>query len=385
MMQKLKNVYHWLSSWVYVIANGFPANKLIVIGVTGTDGKTTTSHLIYDILNSAGLKVALISTVGARLGLVELDTGFHVTSPDAASLQPLLRKIVDLGFTHLVLEVTSHGLDQNRLVGIPFTIAALTNVTHEHLDYHGSLANYLKAKAKLMRNSHFSVLNKDDDSFDYLSFRSGGEVIPYTKTDLMVTNRNLMGDYNKYNIGAAATVATKLGVGSQVVEHVVKNFAGVPGRREEIELGQKYRAIVDFAHTPNSLKLLLEQLRSELLPNGYLILVFGCAGLRDKTKRPLMGKIAAELADKVIITAEDPRTEKLDAIFADITSGLTDIEMQKVSREDNRQKALNLAVSMARVGDIVVATGKGHEKSMCFGKMEVPWSDKEAMEQAIRR
>lgn len=381
----LKNLYHWVTSWVYVILNGFPASKLVVIGVTGTDGKTTTSHLIYDILNSAGIKVALISTVGAKLGSEELDTGFHVTNPDAKSLQPLLRRIVDLGFTHLILEVTSHGLDQNRLEGINFFLGVLTNVTHEHLDYHGTLANYLNAKAKLMRRSKFSVLNKDDDSFDYLSVRSGGEVIPYGKTDIKVTNRNLLGDYNKYNIGAAQAAVSKLGIKPEIIEHVVKNFSGVPGRREEVEMGQKFRALIDFAHTPNSLKLLLEQLRSELPKNGYLILVFGCAGLRDHTKRPLMGKIAVELADKVIITAEDPRTEQIDDIFAQITEGLTEQDVKKVTREDDRQKALELAAIMARPGDILVATGKGHEKSMCFGKEEVPWSDREAMELAIKK
>ncbi len=381
----LKNLYHWVTSWVYVVLNGFPASKLVVIGVTGTDGKTTTSHLIYDILNVAGVRVALVSTVGARMGEEEIDTGFHVTNPDAGALQPLLRKIVDRGFTHLVLEVTSHGLDQNRLVGIPFTIAVLTNVTHEHLDYHGTLANYLKAKAKLMRGSRYSILNSDDDSFDYLSFRAGGEVIPYAKTEIKVTNPKLWGDYNKYNIGAAQATVKKLGINPQVVEHVVNNFSGVPGRREEVELGQKFRALIDFAHTPNSLKLLLEQLRSELLVNGWLILVFGCPSLRDATKRPIMGKIAAELADKIIITAEDPRTESLEIIYQQITANLTNVEMQKVVRQDDRQQALNQAVHLARVGDIVVATGKGHEKSMCFGKTEVPWSDREAMEQAIKK
>ena len=371
------------------MGNGFAGRKLKIIGVTGTDGKTTTSHLIYEILRNAGFKVALVSTVAAYIGDEEIDTGFHVTSPEPWLLQPLLKKIEKKGFTHLVLEVTSHGLDQNRFVGVRFYTAVITNITHEHLDYHKTFEKYKEAKMKLLRMAKHPIFK-------------------YTKTKMRVDNPALAGEYNLYNIGAAEAVVKIFGVRYSVVSEVVKNFAGVPGRMEEIKLGQPFRAIVDFAHTPNALEQVLKELRKQLfLPldsardENKLILVFGCAGLRDHAKRPMMGKIAARLADKVIITAEDPRTESLDDIYRQITSSLPSPESStsrfagrrggstavggEVFRVDDRQLAINKAVSLAKPGDIVVVTGKGHEKSMCFGKTEYPWSDREAVGKAIRR
>lgn len=387
MMQSLKNIYHWLAGWGYVLAYGFPGHKIIIIGVTGTDGKTTTCHLIYEILKKAGFKVALISTVAAYIGDEEIDTGFHVTSPDPRLLQPLLKKIAKQGFTHLVLEVTSHGLDQNRFVGIRFYTAIITNITHEHMDYHKTFEKYKATKMKLLKMASYPIYE-------------------YTKTKTKVENPVLVGEHNLYNIGAAEAIAKIFGIRYSVISEVVKNFAGVPGRMEEIKLGQKFRAIVDFAHTPNALSQVLKELKNQKLKNSKLILVFGCAGLRDHTKRPMMGEIAMRLADKIIITAEDPRTEKLDDIYRQITSplpspessfsrfanrrgGSTAVEGEvfggEVFREDDRQKAINLAVGMAKPGDIVVVTGKGHEKSMCFGKTEYPWSDREAFAKAIKQ
>ena len=360
-IQSVKNIYHWIIGWGCVVGNGFAGRKLKIIGVTGTDGKTTTSHLIYEILKNAGFKVALVSTVAAYIGDEEIDTGFHVTSPEPWLLQPLLKKIEKKGFTHLVLEVTSHGLDQNRFVGVKFYVGVITNITHEHLDYHGTFEKYRAAKMKLLRMAKRPILD-------------------YAKTKLEVKNPVLAGEYNLYNIGAAEAVVKIFGVRYSVIGEVVKNFAGVPGRMEEIKLGQPFRVIVDFAHTPNALEQVLTTLKAQKKPKAQLILVFGCAGLRDHTKRPMMGEIAKRLADAVIVTAEDPRTEKLDDIFNQITDG-----DDWFRREDDRQKAINLAVGMAGPGDIVVATGKGHEKSMCFGITEYPWSDREAFEKAIKQ
>ena len=368
MIKLMKNLWHWGTSWGYAILNGLPANRLSVIGITGTDGKTTTSHLVYEMLKAAGFKVALISTVAAYIGDEEVDTGFHVTTPDARLLQPLLKRIADRGFTHLVLEVTSHGLDQNRLAGVKFDVGIITNITHEHLDYHGTFEKYKRAKMKLLRMAKRPIYK-------------------YAKTRIKISNPVLAGEYNKSNVGAAETVAKVFGIQYSVISEAVKNFAGVPGRLEEIKMGQKFRAIVDFAHTPNALEKVLTELRKQLfLPldsardENKLILVFGCAGLRDHTKRPMMGEAARKLADVAIVTAEDPRTEKLVDIYEQITGGKGDL-----IREDDRQKSINLAVSMAKPGDIVVVTGKGHEKSMCFGKIEYPWSDQETVIKAIKK
>ena len=339
--------------------NGYPARKLKVIGVTGTDGKTTTCHLIYEMLKAAGKKVALVSTVAAYIGDEQIDTGFHVTTPDAKFLQLLIKRIVETGMEYLVLEVTSHGLDQHRVLGCNFMVGVVTNITHEHLDYHGSFAKYKATKMKLLRMAKHPI------------FR-------YAKTRIKVTNPALAGEYNKYNIGAAIAVAKIFNLQFSIIKKTIDNFAGVPGRMEEIKLGQPFRAIVDFAHTPNALEQVLKTLSAQRSAHKKLILAFGCAGLRDHTKRPMMGKIARKLADVVIVTAEDPRTEKLDDIYRQITA-----VGGEVFRVDDRQLAINKAVSLAKPGDIVVVTGKGHEKSMCFGTTEYPWSDREAVIKAI--
>lgn len=364
-----RNVQHYFESLTEVCIAGYPARKLKVIGVTGTDGKTTTSHLIYEILKHSGKKVALISTVAAYIGETEIDTGFHVTTPDAKVLQPLIKKIADSGMEYLVLEVTSHGLDQHRVLGCNFWIGVLTNVTHEHLDYHKTFEKYRVSKAKLFQGVKYAVLNQDDPSFEYFSNQTSGKVVPYTKSKLKT---NLVGEYNQYNLGAALAVAKVIGV-----ENKLREFSGVPGRMDEIKLGQKFRAIVDFAHTPNALEKVLTQLRNELPKGKKLIVVFGCASERDESKRPVMGKIANKLADVVIITAEDPRNESLEKIYLEIDPSKRSLKV------DDRQQAINKAVSLAKSGDIVVICGKGHEKSMNMGGVEYPWSDKEAIKKSL--
>lgn len=381
--QRAINVYHLLIGWVYVFRYGWPSQQLTAIGITGTDGKTTTSHLIYKFLKRSGIKIALISSVGAFVGNKKITTGFHVTSPDPRSLQPLFRKIKGLGFTHVVLEITSHGLDQNRLVGIAFETAVLTNITPEHLDYHGSFKNYRNTKMKMFYQTKYAVLNRDDPSFKYFKDTAKNAIIiPYSKSKTTNISPSLAGSYNLYNIAAATSVAKIYGVSNETIKEVIKNFGGVSGRREEIKLGQKFRVIIDFAHTPNALNQLLIQLNKELPKNKNIILVFGCAGLRDHQKRPLMGRIAHRLANLVIITAEDPRTERVADIFQQIISK-TPSHSPKIIREDNRQRAINLAVRLARINDIVVITGKGHEKSICFGTTEFPWSDQKAVKKTI--
>lgn len=393
MKGKYKNLKHYLESVWEVVKAGYPARRLKVVGVTGTDGKTTTCHLIYEILKAGGKKVALVSTVAAYIGSEEIDTGFHVTTPDAKFLQPLIRRIADAGMEYLVLETTSHGIDQHRVLGCNFMVGVITNITHEHLDYHGSFAKYRDTKAKLVLSTQYAVLNKDDPSTGWIKSQISNpksqKIIQFTKSKIQNVSLALAGDYNLYNIGAAEAVAKVFGIRESVIGGVVKNFAGVPGRMEEIKLGQKFRAIVDFAHTPNALEQVLGELKRQKAKGKSLIVVFGCAGLRDHSKRPMMGEIAARLADKVIITAEDPRTESLDDIYKQIVSKtspptpLLNSGEGNAIREDDRQKAIEMAVKMAKPGDIVVATGKGHEKSICFGTREYPWSDQEAMIKAI--
>jgi len=346
-LEKIKNPFRWVRSWFWVLYYGYPAKKLMVIAVTGTDGKTTVVNLIYEILRAAGFKAGMVSTVWAKINDEVINMGLHVTTPDEDVMQKLFKQMVGAGCTHAVIEVTSHRLAQYKTEGYNVKIGVLTNITHEHLDYHGTMEEYVAVKMRLFRNVEHAVLK-------------------YPKTRLKEISPALAGEYNKENIGAAEAVAKILKV-EKFVPLVVRSFSGVPGRREEIRLGQKFRCIVDFAHTPNGLKNLLESLKGK----GRLILVFGCTGERDKDKRPIMGEIADKYADVVIVTTDDVRNESQDEIYKQIGS-------KKSIREDDRDKAIMMAVKMAKEGDVVVAAGMGHEQTQLIGKREIRRSDRGA-------
>jgi len=377
----------------------FPGRRLKIIGVTGTDGKTTTATLIYQILLTAGYKTALISTVVAKIGRETMPTGLHVTCPNSWQLQRLLRQIVAKDYEYLVLEVTSHGLEQYRVWGVKFLMGVITNITHEHLDYHKTYKNYLRAKAKLFRKVKTAVLNRDDESFDFLSGlvknRRGTRMITYgIEKEADFTPRNfkfktlLAGQYNQYNCLAAIAVSVSLGVPEEKIRRALGTFEGVEGRMEEINEGQDFKVIVDFAHTPNALKNLLITLKGSLAKKGRLVVVFGCAGLRDVGKRSMMGAIATQLADLVVLTAEDPRTEKVKKIIGQIASGCQEaggVEGKSFFRIPDRRRAIDFAISKARKGDTVVICGKGHERSMCFGTTEKPWSDQKEAKRSLKK
>jgi UDP-N-acetylmuramoyl-L-alanyl-D-glutamate--2,6-diaminopimelate ligase len=400
---------------------GYPGRKLTVVGVTGTDGKTTTTNLIHSILQAAGYKAGMISTINAVIGDETLDTGFHVTTPDAPDVQRYLSRMVDAGLTHAVLEVTSHGLAQYRADACEFDVAVVTNITHEHLDYHGSFEDYRSAKARLFAglewtspkmqgNPRKAVLNRDDSSFAYLSQKATGERISYgfhPEADIrpegvehtlnglsfvvsgqgigFPINCPLVGDFNISNCLAAITATVySLGISLEAAQIAISSFNGVPGRMERINLGQDYTAMVDFAHTPNALHQALVTARQ--LTQGRVIAVFGAAGLRDRQKRMLMAGTSLELADLTILTAEDPRTESLNDILVEMAAGAVQkggLEGQSFWRIPDRGEAIKFAISQARPGDLVISCGKGHEQSMCFGEVEYPWDDRTAMKAAI--
>lgn len=404
---------------------GYPARRLTVIGVTGTDGKTTTCTLLYHILRAAGLRVGLVSTVNAVIGEGVLDTGFHVTTPDAHEVQRYLAMMVNAGLTHAILETTSHGWAQHRVDACEFDIGVVTNITHEHLDEHGSYENYRAAKARLFQslaetpakeqgNPRLAVLNRDDDSYSYLRdvvsklslIRSIGygleltadvraEAIEYLPQGMRfeVVGKEfrqrvvtpLAGEFNIANMLAALTAAIYgLGIAPAVAARGVASLDGVPGRMERVDLGQSFTAIVDFAHTPNALRAALATARR--MTDRRVIVIFGSAGLRDKEKRRMMAEVAAELADIAILTAEDPRTESLADILAEMALGACNrggVEGRTFFRVPDRREAIRLGVRLARDGDIVIACGKGHEQSMCFGTIEYPWDDRIALRAAI--
>jgi len=375
----------------------YPARRLKVIGVTGTDGKTTTASLIDDILVDWGKKAALISTVAAKIGQKEIDTGFHVTSPDAWKLQRLLREIVNQKFEYVILEATSHGLVQNRFFGCHLKMGVVTNVTQEHLDYHQTYLNYLKAKAKLFDHVEVGVLNRDDQSFAFLNKKLKDQnikIITYAlknKADFTPQNfpfkTPLLGDYNQYNCLAAAATTSFLGIPKKIVKDSLAHFPGVKGRLEEIKNKFGFRVFIDFASTANSLKNVLMALKKILPPKRRLIAVFGSAGLRDVQKRALMGEFSAEYADLTVLTAEDPRTEDVNQIIEQITQGALKKGAQEnktLFRVADRTEAIKFAIQkLAKKGDIVVTCGKGHEQSMCYGKTERPWSEHQAVQKAL--
>lgn len=412
-------------TWLAAAFYDWPGRRLTVIGVTGTDGKTTTSNLLYQILLAAGLKAGLISTVNAVIGEEVLDTGFHVTTPDAPDVQFYLAKMVAAGLTHVILETTSHGLAQHRTDAAQYDIGIVTNITHEHLDLHGSYENYRAAKARLFQllertdfkqqgNPRLAILNRDDSSFEYLSsvVRSlpsvrmvtygvgkGADVraenIRYSPQGIhfdsvaedfrVPVTSPLVGAYNVSNCLAALTAAVRgLNVAPQVAARGIASLTGVPGRMERIDLGQPFTAIVDFAHTPNALRVALETARQ--MTDKRVIAIFGSAGLRDRAKRRMMAEISAELADITILTAEDPRTESLEAILEEMAAGARSRngrEGETFFRVPDRGEAIRFGVRLAQPGDIVLACGKGHEQSMCFGEIEYPWDDRIAMRAAL--
>lgn len=400
---------------------GWPGRKLTVIGVTGTDGKTTTSNLIYHIMQAAGLQAGMISTVNALIGDQVLDTGFHVTTPDGHHVQGYLARMVQAGLTHVVLETTSHGWAQYRVEACEFDIGVVTNITHEHLDEHGSYENYRAAKARLFTslertgpkrggNPRLAVFNRDDRSFEFLNDLVNVNKIVYgleheadlsaadiqytpagmrfltTTNDFRVAIKvNLLGHYNISNCLAALGAAVYgLDIPPEVAAQGIASLPGIPGRMEKIDYGQDFTAIVDFAHTPNALKVALEAGRK--MTPGRVISVFGSAGLRDKEKRRIMAEISAQLADLSILTAEDPRTESLDGILEEMAAGARSkggLEGKTFWRIPDRGEAIKFALQLASPGDIVLFCGKGHEQSMCFGAVEHLWDDRTAMRAAL--
>lgn len=392
MISKLRQlVPNWLVNTFWhlpkaVLANfyyGFPSKKLTVIGITGTSGKTTTAHVLYHLLHKNGFKVALISTIAAKIGKSEIDIGLHVTNPDSFPLQKLLKRIADQGYDYVILEVTSHGLDQHRLWGIQFDYGLLLNITHEHLDYHQSFANYQKAKFKLIKNSQIAVLNVNDKSYSAVCQLAPGKVINFRSQQIKSLPGSLVGDFNKANIAAAAAVAKNLGVTKEEINKALQTFPGIPGRMEFIQL-TPFAIIIDFAHKPDALEKALKAIKKLKGKKGQLISVFGSAGLRDVEKRPLMGRVSGRLSDITILTAEDPRTEDVNQIINQIETGWKKAKKGKLYRESNRQRAINLAIKLAKPGDYVALFGKSHEKSMCFGTIEYSWSEHQAVQKALK-
>ncbi len=415
-------------AWLAAAWHDFPARQLLVIGVTGTDGKSTTANFLLQILQNAGIRAGLLSTIRAVVGEREEPLALHVTTPEAPVIQGYLRRMVDAGLSHCVLEVTSHGLAQHRVAAIDFDAAVVTNITHEHLDYHGSYEAYLADKSRLfaalaadtptvpshnpnkLAYAKTSVLNVDDSSFESLVFLPAERRLTYgLQAPAMVTARDIdygadhtafrlilpgtqarvasryVGDFNVANMLAAAAAAHSLAINPGVIASGLGDLPVLAGRMERIDEGQPFLVVVDFAHTPNGLQRALQAARR--MTKGRIIAVFGSAGKRDVAKRTLMARVAARDADLTVLTAEDPRTESLHDILHIMAQGCRDeggVEGETFWRVPDRGRAIYHALSLAREDDMVLICGKGHEQSMCFGATEYPWDDREATRAALR-
>lgn len=389
-IRTLKNYAHKQLALAANILYRFPAKGMVIIGVTGTDGKTTTSNLIYHVLRQSGKKTAVISTVGAIIDGKEYDTGFHVTTPSPFAVQKYLYLAKKSGCTHVVLEVTSHALDQNRVWGIHFDVGVLTNITHEHLDYHKTYLKYVNAKLRLFDVSKVAVINSNGEWFSEVLKKIPKEkIVTYSlngqnKEDITPRSlpfpikTNLIGDFNTENILAAYATCRILGISDKVIDMGIQSYAPPPGRQEILMTKNGVRVIVDFAHTPNSFEKILPEVKK--MTKGRLIHVFGAAGQRDKSKRPEMGKSASGWDDIIVLTAEDPRSESIASINSGIKEGIgKEFEIKDIHEISDRREAIEFALSNAHKNDTVIITGKGHEASMNLGNGEISWSDKKAV------
>jgi UDP-N-acetylmuramoyl-L-alanyl-D-glutamate--2,6-diaminopimelate ligase len=390
---------------------GDPARSLDLVGVTGTNGKTTTTYLIDSALRAAGENVGLLGTVEYRVGnrIAEAVR----TTPESSDLQALLREMVDASCRRAVLEVSSHSLALQRVHGLEFRVAVFTNLTRDHLDFHGDMDGYFAAKRtlfeKLLRPDGHAILNLDDDRAPELARLVRGRVWSYSledpKADLFAEDVRLgldrtrlrartpagvleiesalVGRFNVSNVLAALGAGLALGLPADAVQRGIATLAGVPGRMEKVSAGQDFTVLVDYAHTDDALKNLLETVRG--LGPRRVITVFGCGGDRDRSKRPLMGAVAARLSDVVILTSDNPRSEPPEAILDDIRRGIPAARAQDTLVIPDRRDAIARALELGREGVLVVIAGKGHESYQVLRERSVPFDDRQVARDVLAR
>ncbi|HSW85226.1 MAG TPA: UDP-N-acetylmuramyl-tripeptide synthetase [Candidatus Saccharimonadales bacterium] len=405
---------HLAEAIIFNTLNGFPARGLKVVGVTGTNGKTTTCFLIHKMLHEAGHKVGLMTTVGYGVGNDITPQIHHMTNVSVPELMKRLKWMKSQGIEWLVLETTSHGLAQNRVWGVPFSIAVITNVTHEHLAYHRTFERYRDAKRKLFkltnrnkRGLRTGIVNADDPSADLfvsdiehpITYGIDKGAIKATDINLSASgvsyrtaledeiyhiNCQISGRVNVYNSLAALCAGHAIGLTRQQIEHGIKALEGVEGRMTNIDTGQDFTVIVDYAHTPDSFEKLFKDMRP--VAEQKMIVLFGSLGQGDKPKRELQGKLAGRYADEVIVCEEDDRQEDGHAIMEAIAAGAESegkLRNKNLFLVHDRPEAINFAVRRASKGDMVLLLGKGHEKTIEHADGEHPWNEADMARQAL--
>lgn len=399
-----------------------PAQQLCTIGITGTDGKTTTSNLISTILDGADKRNGMLTTANFKINGQEWENNTRQSTQEALDIQQFLRRLLDEGATHAVIESTSHGLELQRVRGCAFDIGVATNITHEHLDFHHTIENYRRAKARLFEMldpahdkglgvSPHAILNQDDASYEIfkpycrvpilsygidtpamiraVDLQLGAEqtrfraILPDSEIEIVT---HLVGRFNVSNCLAAIAATYSLGIAPESIAQTLATVHGVTGRMERIDEGQPFTVIVDYAHTPDSLEKVLHILRP--LTRGKLMAVFGSAGERDLQKRPIMGRIAGQYADFFVITDEDPREENRFTILQEIAAGARAIgkhEGQEFLCIADRREAIAATFALAGPGDTVLLAGKGHEQNMIVGTAKLPWDDRRVARELLHR
>ena len=384
---------------------GSPSSKLDLIGVTGTNGKTTVCTLLYQLFSNMNVRCGLISTVKYAYGEV-VENATH-TTPDPIKLNALLYKMVEADCDLVFMEVSSHAIDQKRTEELVFRGGVFTNITHDHLDYHKTFKAYLNVKKKFfdgLPKEAFAIYNADDKNGEVMVQNCKADKIPYSLLSmsdikgkiisnsieglqLMINNQmvfaQMAGKYNAYNLLAAYGVAQELDVNPEVILIELSKLRGVEGRFEIVR-GEKKNVfgVVDYAHTPDALENILSTLRSLKNPNSELISVIGCGGDRDKSKRPKMAAIGLHLSDMLIITSDNPRTENPESILDDMENGL-DQSAENMIRITDRKQAIKTAIKIAKAGDIILVAGKGHEKYQDIDGVKHPFDDKKILEELL--
>lgn len=390
-VQQIKNVAHFFETVGASVLYRVPKKKLTIVGVTGTDGKTTTSTLIHHILTTAGFKTGIMSTLSSA----------HMSSPGRGKIHQFLKQCAKNNCSHVVLEVTSIGAHQYRTKFIDFTVGVLTNIAdNEHLDYHKSFANYQKAKFDFLLSCPTIVANADDASFAALKPKVGRRIlISYgigkkaeyrasnihyrpTGTDMTVDDLDLetrlLGEFNVYNVLAAFSTARVLGISDDVIKKAINTFPRPEGRLEVVTT-KPVTVIVDFAHTPQAFEKVLPVAKDLTKKGGRLIHVFGATGSRDKGKRPVMAKTAARYDDLIFLTHEDTYLEDPQKILGELEKALQSVSYSRYTKIFDRKEAIEAAIKEAKNGDVIIITGVGHQKSMNVGGKEIPWSDQKAV------
>ncbi len=408
LLKPLLPVYHWFRAVVANIHYGFPAKKLEIIGVTGTNGKTTTVNMIGAVLEAAGHKVGILSSAVVQIGKDWQDSELTLTTEDVNVLQKYLKRMVDDGVTHVVLEVSSHSIAQSRVWAVPFKGAVFTNLTQDHLDYHGSMDKYAATKLKLFKRAKdFVVINGDDSWFEFFNIRNPDMTTVYGTTDkadirvrkAKITNHgsistlstpdgnieielNLTGKFNVYNAMAAVAVAQKMKIPQVKIQQGLRNLKMVPGRMESIGEGQEFGVMIDHAHTADALQNLLENLRHTT--EKELLVVVGADGERDPSKRVPIGRVVSKYADRIYVTDQEPYGDEPAPIRREILRGIQMSGFVDFEEIADRRKAINSALRRAQKGDMVVITGMGNQKYRGMKDGKVKWDDREVVREELR-